>query len=68
MASLLNGHEFEQGLGWEDARVRAFEVIPVICTLIILGQYPVFLHPESFHGTQLGVAAEAEDLAHLSPF
>ena len=47
--------------------MRALEIIPVICTLINKGQYPAFLHPESFQA-QLGVATEAEDLAVGSPF
>ena len=33
------------------------EIIPLICTLTIWGQYPVFHHPESPQGAQLGVAA-----------
>lgn len=30
------------------------EVIFFICTLIIWGQYPIFLHPEPCRDTQLG--------------
>ena len=38
------------------------EIIPLICSLTLLGQYPIFLHPESPQGAQLGVAAVAAGL------
>ena len=38
------------------------EIIPLICSLTLLGQYPIFLHPESPQGAQLGVAAVADGL------
>ena len=36
------------------------EIIPLICTLTIWGQCPVFLHPGSPQGAQLGEAAVAD--------
>ena len=44
------------------------EIIPLLCTLTIQGQYPVFLHPESPEGAQLGVAAVADDLMATASF
>ena len=38
------------------------EIIPLICSLTLLGQDPIFLHPESPQGAQLGVAAVADGL------
>ena len=37
-------------------------IIPLICNLAIWGQYPVFLHPESPQGAQLGAATVADGL------
>ena len=42
------------------------EIIPLIGTLIIQGQYPVFLHPESPQGTQLGAAVADGSMATTS--
>ena len=36
------------------------EIIPLICSLTLLGQYPIFLHPESSQGTLSGAAAVAD--------
>ena len=44
------------------------EIISLICTLAVWGQYPVLSHPESPQGASLGVAAVAESLAMGSPF
>ena len=46
------------------------EIIPLICTLNIWGQYPVYSHPEFPQGTlaEPGGAAVAEVLAVSSPF
>ena len=44
------------------------EIIPLICTSAIWGQYPDFLHPEFPQGAQLGVTVVAEGLAGDSPF
>ena len=33
---------------------RLTEIIPLMCTLTIQGQYPVFLHPESPQGDSWG--------------
>ena len=44
------------------------EIIPLICTSAIWGQYPAFLHPESPQGSQVGVTAVAEGWAVGSPF
>ena len=38
------------------------EIIPLICTSAIWGQYPVLSHPESPQGASLGVAAVADCL------
>ena len=37
------------------------EIIPLICSLTLLGQYPIFLHPESPQGAQSGVALVITD-------
>ena len=39
------------------------EIIPLIRTSALWGQYPVLSHPESPQGAPLGVAAGAEGLA-----
>ena len=44
------------------------EIIPLICTLTIQGQYPAFLHPESRQGAPLGVAAKADGLMATTSF
>ena len=36
------------------------EIIPLICTSAIWGQYPVFSHPESPQGALSGMAAAAD--------
>ena len=36
---------------WVDAKSGLIKIIPLICTLAIWGQYPVFSHPESPQGT-----------------
>jgi len=41
---------------------RLIEVIPLVPTLAILGQYPILSHPESPQGTLLGVGAVTEGL------
>jgi len=38
------------------------EIIPLISTLTIEGQYPVFLHHESLQGATLGVTVVAKGL------
>ena len=38
---------------WEDGLT---EIIPLICTSVIWGQYPVFTPPEFPQGASLGVA------------
>ena len=38
------------------------EIIPLMCTLAIWGQYPPFFHPEAPQGAPLGLAAVAEGL------
>ena len=43
------------------------EIIPLICTSTIWGQYPAFLHSESPQGAQLGVTAVADGPATGSP-
>ena len=47
---------------WEDARVWIYRIIPLISTLTIEGQYPVFLHHESLQGAMLGVTVVAKGL------
>ena len=42
---------------WEDTRVWAHGSHSFDMTSAILGQYPVFSHPESPQGSPLGVAA-----------
>ena len=44
------------------------EIIPLICTLTMQGQYATFLHPDSLQGTQLGVAALAAGLMAATSF
>ena len=44
------------------------EIIPLLCNIVICGRYPVFSHPESSQGAELGVNATAEGLAVGSPF
>ena len=44
------------------------EIIPLIGTLTIQGQYPAFLHPESSQGAQLEVAAGADGLMATTSF
>ena len=43
-------------------------IIPLICTLAIQGWYHVFSHPESPHGTLLGVAIVTKGLTAGNPF
>ena len=38
------------------------EIITLICTSAIWGQYPVFSHPEFPQGASLGVAAVSDEL------
>ena len=38
------------------------EIIPLISTLTIEGQYPVFIHHESLQGAMLGVTVVAKSL------
>ena len=38
----------------EDAKSGLIEIIPLVCTSAIRGQYPVFSHPESPQGVLLG--------------
>ena len=38
------------------------EIIPLMCTLAIYGQYLVLSHPESPQGTQLGASSVADGL------
>lgn len=40
------------------------EIIPLICTSALWGQYPVLSHPDSPQGPSLEVAARAEDVQH----
>ena len=44
------------------------EITPLICTSALWGQFPVFLHPESPQGAQLGTAAVAEGLVAAGSF
>ena len=44
------------------------EIIPLMCNSAIYGQYPVFSHPQSPQGAELGINAMAEGLAVGSPF
>ena len=44
------------------------EIIPLMCTSVIWGQYPAFLHPESPQGAQLGAAVVAEGLMAATSF
>ena len=44
------------------------EIIPFLCNLAICGQYPVFSHPESPQGAELGVNELDEGLTVGSPF
>ena len=44
------------------------EIIPLMFTSAVWGQYPAFLHSEFPRGAQLGVTAMAEGLAVGSPF
>ena len=44
------------------------EVIPLVPTLAILGQYPILSHPESPQGTTLELAAVVQGLVLGSPF
>ena len=56
---------------WEESVLT--EIIPLMCTSAIWGQYPIPSHPESPQGAALGTAAVAKGLAagsraaHLSP-
>ena len=43
------------------------EIIPLMCTLAIYGQYLVLSHPESPQGTQLGASSVADGLM-ATPF
>lgn len=43
------------------------EIIPLLCTWLSKGQYPVLLHSEFPQGAQLWVAAEARLPANLHP-
>ena len=44
------------------------EIIPFVCTSALWGQFPVFLHPESPQGAQLGTAAVAEGLVAATSY
>ena len=44
------------------------EIIPLICTLMIWGQYPAFLHPEPPQDAQSGMAAVADGLMATTSF
>ena len=44
------------------------EIIPLMCTLAILGQYSAFLHPESPKGARVGVALVAAGLMATTSF
>ena len=47
---------------WEDARSGLTEIIALICTFTIEGQYPAFLHPEFPQVAQSRVATVASGL------
>ena len=40
------------------------EIIPLICTIAVQGQYPGLSHPESLQGAPLGAAVVARWLQH----
>ena len=44
------------------------EILPLICTLAIQGQYPVLSHPEFPQGSLLGTAAVANGLMVQTSF
>ena len=41
---------------WEDARVGLTKIIPLICTSVICGQYPLFSYPEFPQDSPWGMA------------
>ena len=45
---------------WEEAKSELTEIIPLMCTSAIWGQYPVLSHPVSPRGVPLGVAAAVD--------
>ena len=51
---------------WKMQESGLTEIILLMCTSAIWGQYHVLSHPESPQGTQLGVAAVAEGRLFVS--
>lgn len=47
---------------WEGARVCLNEITPLLCTLTLQDQYPLFLYSKTPQGAQSGVAAVTDVL------